>query len=75
MGDVIELRMATKIDLPPERIIERAAEAGLTEVVVVGFNGEGDLFFAASKADAGDVLYQLEMAKYRLLKLCDELPE
>ncbi len=71
MAEVIELAVTTKLDLPVERVIKRAAEASLTEIVVVGFDEDGELFFAATKADAGAVIWQLEMAKYRLLKLCD----
>ena len=44
----------------------------MAEVVIVGFDEDGDLYFAANKADAGAVIWQLEMAKHRLLKLCDE---
>ena len=72
MAEIIDLQVVTKLDTPAERVIRKAADAGLDEVVIVGFNKDGDLFFAANKADAGAVIWQLEMAKHRLLKLCED---
>lgn len=70
MGDVVELAVATRLDIPVERCLRHAAERGLTEVVIVGFDSDGKLFFSASKADAGSVLYQLEAARHRLMRIC-----
>ena len=72
MAEIVELSVVTKLDIPAERVISRAAEADLVEVVIVGFDKDGDLFFAANKADAGAVGWQLDMAKHRLLKLCED---
>ena len=72
MAEIIELPVITKLDIPVERVLRRAASANLNEVVIVGVDADGDLFFAANKADAGAVIWQLEMAKFRLLKLCED---
>ena len=70
-AEIVELRTITRLDLPPERILNRALEAGLTEAVVIGLDAEGKFWFASSKADGGDVLWHLEIAKKRLLDIMD----
>lgn len=70
MGDVIELPVVTKLDLPPERVIARAADAGLEGVVIIGWRN-GDFYFASSYADGGEVIFLCEMAKKKLLDICD----
>lgn len=61
----------TKHDLPCDRVLQSAIEAGVTEVVICGFGKDGEFYFASNKADAGDVIYHLEMAKKKLLDICD----
>lgn len=71
MGDVVELDVLTKLDMPVERIIDRARDHGLAEVVICGFGTDGEFYFAASRADGGSVLWALEVAKKRLLGVAD----
>ena len=74
MGDVVELRNITRLDLPPDRILE-SAKGKLSEVIVIGFTEDGEEYFASSVADGGSVLWQLERAKKRLLDVSDrEIP-
>lgn len=70
VDNVVELDVVIKLDIPVERVIRWAGEAGLTEIVVLGFDADGEFYFASSKADSGDVLYPLEVAKLRLLNVC-----
>lgn len=72
MGNVIELPVVTKLDLPPERVIARAGEADLEGVVIIGWKRDGDFYFASSYADGGDVIFLCEMAKKKLLDICDQ---
>ena len=37
MGDVVELDMVTKADLPPEKVLQEAIAGGITNVVVIGY--------------------------------------
>jgi len=71
-AEVIEVTGISKLDLPPERILARAAEAGLTEVVIIGFTEDGGEWFASSLASGPEVLWHLERAKFRLLQTVDE---
>lgn len=69
MGDVVEANFITSLPISPDRVIERSAEWGLKEVVMIGFDAEGEMFFASSMAEAGDILYWLEKAKFKLFEM------
>lgn len=69
--NVVDLPVITTLDIPPPRILAKAAGAGLESVVVVGFDRDGDFYFASSKSDGSDVLWLLELAKKKLLELGD----
>jgi hypothetical protein len=71
MGEVVDLPIVTKLDLDPQRVLQKALAAGMTEVVIVGFGPDGEFFFSSSKADAGAVIWHLEMAKKKLMDICD----
>lgn len=66
MGEVVELDVVTSLDLPVERILRRAQEAGLEGVVVLGWK-DGEPYFVSSYADGPKVLWLLELTKLRLL--------
>jgi hypothetical protein len=67
MAKVIKYNGVTKLDLPPDRILETAKDGIGDGVVVLGWDKEDELYFASSLADGGDVLWLLEKAKQRLL--------
>jgi hypothetical protein len=66
MSNVIPLGCVTKLDLPVERVLEAAKER-LESVVLVGWDTEGELYFASTIADGGDVNWLLDKAKQALL--------
>ena len=70
-ADVVTFPGITTLDLPPERIIQRAADAGLTDVVILGYDKDGEEWFASSTADGGEVLWLLERLKLQLLRVAD----
>lgn len=69
---IIRFNGITKLNISAERVLEAAAEAGLTGVVLVGYDEDGDEYFASSYADGGEVLWLLERAKHKLLTIVDE---
>lgn len=71
MSNVVELDVVTRLDIPAEKILRKALDADLAEVVVIGFGPEGEYFFAASKADGADVLWLLELTKHELFVTAD----
>ena len=68
MNKVVLLNCITKLDLPPDRILE-AAQDQLDTVVIMGWDKSGEFYFASSIADGGDVLWLMEQAKKRLLNI------
>jgi len=66
--NVVTLPVVTKLDMPPERVLDMAKAKGLTGAVVIGRDQAGDLYFASSIADGGDVLWLMELAKIELLR-------
>jgi len=66
MGEVIILDMVTRLDLPADRILESAV-GKLDKVVIMGYDKDGNEYFASSFADGGDVLWLTERMKKALL--------
>ncbi len=67
MGEVLEPSFITTLDIPVERILRKAQEAGLTTVVVMGWDENESLYFASSVSDGGEVLWLMEKCKRDLL--------
>lgn len=68
MSNVITLTGVTKLDLPPDRILE-AAIGQLEGVVIIGYDLEGNEYFASSYSDRGKILWLLERMKKMLLEM------
>lgn len=71
MGEVVDGDFITRLDIPAERVLRKALEADLTTVVVVGYDSDGDEYFASSAADGGDALWLIERCKKQLLEVPD----
>lgn len=52
-------------------VMLRLAQGQLTEVVILGTDKDGELFFSSNVADGGSVLWLMEKAKKALLEICD----
>ena len=59
----------TRLDIPPERVLDGAKDKCPDGVVVLGFDADGDFYFASSIADGGTVIWLLELAKKKLLEI------
>lgn len=66
---VVPFPGVTFLDIPVARILEGAAAKDLTDVCVLGWTRDGELYFSSSKADGGDVLWLLEKTKMLLLDM------
>ena len=75
MGNVVTLDIPTRLDVPAERVLRAALEAGIESVVIAGYDAEGGEYFASSLADGGDALWLMERFKMALLQKADELVE
>ena len=72
MGEVVDLPVITTLDVDPDRIIQKAI-GQMRRVVIIGIDKDGDEYFASSVADGGTVLWDLERAKMRLLRMPEEM--
>lgn len=70
MGKVIPLNNITRLDLPVDRVLEGAKDQ-LEGVVLLWYNNDGDLYFASTYADGGEVLWLIEQCKKQLLEVID----
>ena len=68
-AEIVDLDIVTRLDLPPTRILEKAAAQPFNQVVVIGLTDEGEFWFSSSAADGGAVLWLLERAKKKLLEV------
>jgi hypothetical protein len=65
---VTELDMLHWGHLPPDKILEKAIEAKLKEVIIIGYDDEGSPYLASSTAYIPDMLWMCEIFKMELMK-------
>lgn len=70
-GKIVELDVITRLDLDPQRVLSAATNAELQRVVIIGADENNELYFAASEANVGGVLWDIEQAKRTLLQVED----
>lgn len=73
MGEVVFPAFETSIDTDPARILHEALSANLKQVVVLGYDQEGEEFALSSIASGATVVWLLERTKQRLLSVPDVL--
>ena len=59
----------TKHDLPVGRVLDAAKEKALESVVIMGWDADGELYFASSMADGGNVLWLMRKCEQALLEV------
>ena len=70
MSKVIPFTGITRLDMPPDIILEQA-KGKLEGVIVIGFTNDDGEYFASSYADGGTVNWLLDRCKQRLLEIVD----
>jgi len=70
MGKVIPMNGLTKLDLPIDRVLDDA-KGELEGVILIGYDKEGEEYFASTYADGGEILWLIERLKKRLLETPD----
>ena len=55
-------------DLSPEKVLERAKKRCGNQVIVIGSDESGELYFGSSRMDAANAVLLLEIAKKDLLE-------
>ena len=68
MSNVILFNGITKLDLDPDTVLENT-KGKLEGVILIGYDKEGEEYFASTYADGGEVLWLIERMKLRLLNV------
>ena len=68
-AQITPLGNVTSLDLPVDRVLEEAKGHCPDGVVILGYDNDGQSYFASSIADGGSVLWLLEMCKKQLLEI------
>lgn len=64
----------TKLDLDPDRLLNKAI-GRLDQVIIVGFDKEGNEYIASSQADGGETLWLLQRGIHKLMLVADRLAD
>ena len=59
------------VDVPSAEILQTALDDGVEDVLVVGYDRAGKLYFASAYADSGDLMVMLVRAQRMLLDALD----
>ena len=74
MAKVVLFSGITRLDLPPDRILEEAI-GKLEGVVILGYEKDGNEYFASSYADGGLVNWLLDRCKQQLIRMAETQAE
>jgi len=69
VDNVTVLPVVTSHDIPTERVLTSALTSNLRRAIIIGEDENGDFYFASSSPDGPSVLWDLEMAKKKLLDI------
>lgn len=65
--NVIEFPKETLNDVPAQQVIESAVAAELDEVIVIGWDKNGESYFASSQGSLAEIILDLEICKKALM--------
>ena len=66
MREVVELNCETTLELPPDRVLGAAVDK-LNQVLVLGYDKEGDEYFATSMTNKAEILWLVGRFRSELL--------
>lgn len=67
LAEVTVLPVVTSLDVDVQRVAQAAVDAELERVIIIGRTADGEFYFASSKSDGGEVLWELETARLKLM--------
>lgn len=70
-AEIIVWQGITKLDLPAERLLQGAIDMGMEGVVIVGYDKDGNEYFASSWADSAQAAWHLQRGIYKLNQIND----
>lgn len=72
MNNVVDFNGITRLNLDPDRVLNKAI-GNLKDVIILGYDKEGEEYFASSIADGADVNWLLDRMKHMLMNTVDEV--
>jgi len=70
--NVVDFGGLSKLDLDPDRLLKKAI-GRMDQVVIIGYDKDGEEYFATSQADGGETLWHLQRAIHRLMNIADKM--
>ena len=67
MGEVVDGNFSTSLDLSPESVLIGAINNGVKDVLVLGYDCDGQFYIASSTGYAPDLLMLVELARVELM--------
>lgn len=72
MSNIVRFTGITRLPIPVDQILDGAKEAGLTEVLIAGYDADGEYYFAASEPGGPENLWLLAQMQKMLLSIGDD---
>jgi hypothetical protein len=66
MSNVIDLPVITKLDINPDKVLQKAI-GEVKEVIIIGYDNNDEFYFGSSKSGVSELNLLLDIAKKRLL--------
>ena len=66
MGEVLEFTGDTTIPLPPDQVLD-GARGKLEWVLVIGWQPDGEAYYASSHCEKAELLLAIEKMRFKLL--------
>ena len=71
MAEVLTWNGITRLDIPVSRVLKSAKDAKLSDCIIIGWDKDGEPYFASSMASGPDTLWLIELCKKRLMEMGD----
>lgn len=63
MGDVVEIGCVTSLDRPPEKVLQKAIDEKVEDLIVLGWAPDGEFYVDCTSANGAEFLWKLELAR------------
>ena len=74
MADILDFTGTTKGDIDPDAVLE-GAKGQVSDVIVLGYDRNGEEYFASARADVTAILWLLKRYEKYLLELPEKQDE
>ena len=74
-AEVLPFTGISTLPVDPRHVLEGALRDGMTQVVICGFDADGNDYFASSEPDAAVAGFHLDRAKWNLMRQVDRMME